>query len=541
MFSQKHKKAGASAPRPTKSVPRKGTDQKVRQAIRSLEGKQMRQRQPSSASRARPGEQKQLSSLRSSTTTSVPLAMSHTMTSSFAQPGRDRWRSVGREYLTSITVPTGGYPTGSVLAALTINPSDFPGSRLSVLARLYDMYSIKRLVVTYEPAVSTITPGQVCGYFDRDVKDAFQIASETNIRSAACNPTFKAGAVWSPMQFVLYHQKDLTVLYTDTESVDPHWTDAGLFQFLAATLLPSHVEGPYTLGTLYLDYDIEFYNPQLEVSGNWNGGSMLTGGGTYSPSTPFGSTPIFEYNGLGLELPTGTNYLTLAPGSYQIFFQNDYSEAVNIADYPASTFTTTSDGPLSPDLYNMTSLTSTLQYNGWFTIHHLDSAIRYRPGGSAASTAATTFLRIFVNPIPPPSSALSRLINPAMLGSHLQARSWMADLKRVDWKLPVNLIKKGIDFLDSHGWTGRLSPYTRGFSKLLGYLLHSGLLGSSDLSDLPQGLLDLWASQGFRTPRSSSTTSASSTPPFVVVEEEDVKREVLQPSVDRRQSVVRLK
>jgi hypothetical protein len=112
--------------------------------------------------------------------------------------------------------------------------------------------------------------------------------------------------------FELRDVDPLTTLYTGPES-DNHWTYQGRFVLLAATALGASL----TLGGIYLDFDIEFYIPQLAPEAGY-----MAEFGAVTPSSvaPFGTSQIpaswgnlpFKVNTAGDAIWVNAGYHTLS-------------------------------------------------------------------------------------------------------------------------------------------------------------------------------------------------------------------------------------
>lgn len=434
----------------------------------------------------------------------------------------------GKDYMHTITVPSTGLSVGSVLTSFLINPSDWLNTRVGVMSKLYENWEVRNISVTYEPAVATTAPGQICGFFDRDALDSFTSASEENIRRAASTTSFKAGPLWQPITWEMAKLQDLTVLYTNTAHVDVHWTEAGIFQLLAATTLPPST-AEYTIGTVYLNYDLVFMTPKLEPGAIGYASSRWLSAGFTDAAPAWGSgSPGWEVNTLAIPAPSDTTTMLLEPGRYVIHadcWGSAGTSGIAATTIAAPTFSREVGHQSSPIVpfasatYVGTMDNSTPRSNFAsfrYDVQCLDGQIRFTPNWDwteLKTHVATVMYEIVL--FPPDSSSVLRHLNPGLLGPRLLERHGLGfDFRPADWKVPVQLVKAGVDWLDSKGWTGSLSPMTKGFSKLIGMLLDLGIF--NDCVDVPKGLADFWASLGLRRAaalaRSAAVTKAPAPP-----------------------------
>lgn len=417
----------------------------------------------------------------------------------------------GKDYMHTINVPSTGHPVGTVLTSFLINPAEWLNTRVGVMSKLYENWEVRHISVTYEPAVATTTPGQICGFFDRDALDSFTSASEENIRRAASTTSFKAGPLWQPVTWEMAKLQDLTVLYTNTKHVDIHWTEAGIFQLLAATAL-SPSEAEYTIGTVYLNYELVFMTPKLEPGAIGYAYSRWSSAGFTPVQNPvFGTATDWDVNSLAIPAPTDAATLLLEPGHYVVhgWCYGSAGTSGIAATTTATVLLTREVGttssvitPFAHYSYAGTDDTGTPRGNtaGFrYDFQCLDGQIRFAPTWVWDELKTHVDHVVYeISMLPPDSSNVLKHLNPGLLGPRLIERHGLGfDFRPADWKVPVQLVKAGVDWLDSKGWTGSLSPLTKGFSKLVGMLLDLGIF-NADCSEVPKGLADFWATCGYK-------------------------------------------
>ncbi len=194
-------------------------------------------------------------------------------------------------------------------------PNTFPW--LSQIAAAYETYRFKRLRFIYETASSTTTIGSVVLAVDFDPADP---APASKLQALSYHKAVR-GPVWNSLVY-------------DCTSEDLHklnqkfmrygaLTGADLLLYDVGNLFVCTVGTSGIIGELHVEYDVEFYTPQLSNSLFSNGSALIAGSGTFAVSTPFGSTttigsvtqPSIILGGMS------SNSITFAaPGQYLLEF-----------------------------------------------------------------------------------------------------------------------------------------------------------------------------------------------------------------------------
>jgi len=119
-------------------------------------------------------------------------------------------------------------------------------------------------------------------------------------------------------------QTPVDKLYTRTGSVptgqDVRLYDLGLFQFAVQGQQVGTGQGgstSITLGELYCTYDVEFFKPQLDdYTGLTTLGSHFVASGTTQASSPIGTTPVINFDNIGITFNVGTGTVVTMPAGY---------------------------------------------------------------------------------------------------------------------------------------------------------------------------------------------------------------------------------
>lgn len=233
---------------------------------------------------------------------------------------RSSTRCVGTDFLTAITIGASNAAAGDVLYTTVVNPSTLGLGRLATVAKLYERYKFRSLKFRYAPVANAQISGQLLGYVDYDtMDDPTGSTGIQNLQRAGAHLGEKPVQVWQgsekPVFWEIKDQDPLTDLYCDSDGTDPRWTNQGRFVLLAASAIAANTP----CGNIYLDYDIEFFIPQLEVTPTFGYGAKQTGGGTLSAASIFGSVrsleswnnlPGFSCSATVMSLPAGSYLIT---------------------------------------------------------------------------------------------------------------------------------------------------------------------------------------------------------------------------------------
>lgn len=230
-------------------------------------------------------------------------------------------RFKGTDFLTAITIGGTNAAAGDVLYTAVVNPKTLGVSRLATVSALWERYKFKSLKFRYAPVAPTTTAGQLMGYVDYDTyDDPTGLSGPQNLQRAAAHYGQEAVQVWQgqekPVFWAIKDVDPLTDLYVDSDGTDPRWTNQGRFVLLAASAIASGT----ACGNIYLDYDVEFYIPQLELTPNNGFADKFTGSTSCTTSALLGTTVAgATWNNLPLKTAVSGNTFTLPPGSYYIY------------------------------------------------------------------------------------------------------------------------------------------------------------------------------------------------------------------------------
>jgi len=267
-----------------------------------------------------------------------------TMAGPSKYPGSIRLQ--GHEYLSAISTSSG--TTGFNILALLINPQNFSNTRLRQYGQLYDKYLFTKLVFHYTSAQPTSTTGQYILAYDRDPADSVPPASSAGVSQYFTMLNSKISNVWEDTDISCPLSDLQDFYYTSNSGYESRLTYQGQF-FMAS------VSGTTFIGSVWVEYDVIFFDPQLE--GTFNSLTSLSSVSSSTYGSHFSTLIKVPQNydvfntletgqttnsdtGMGLikqtggSIWTGITFLVLPPGAYYFaLYLPDCSAANNFAHF----------------------------------------------------------------------------------------------------------------------------------------------------------------------------------------------------------------
>jgi hypothetical protein len=140
---------------------------------------------------------------------------------------------------------------------IVLNPANPEFGWLSDYAKLFETYKFRKVILNYAPSVSAATAGYVDLAVDWDITDA-DPASRTQLLSYRGAST---GPVYAPrrVDILSLASAQMVQKYTSDTNQQDRTSAAGVI--LVSTNVAS------TVGTLFLEVDLDLFTPQIEHSG----------------------------------------------------------------------------------------------------------------------------------------------------------------------------------------------------------------------------------------------------------------------------------
>lgn len=159
---------------------------------------------------------------------------------------------------------TTAYVAGSTLLNILVCPggASFVNTRLGNFAKLYDKYCFKNLKFHVQTAAPTNSAGSYILSYDTDVSDPTPPASVDAIRQFLAHAGSRMGAAWESISIDCSLSDEQKFFYTSPASQgDERLTYQGqIYLAVASPVITTHNMN------LWLEYDIELYDPQLETT-----------------------------------------------------------------------------------------------------------------------------------------------------------------------------------------------------------------------------------------------------------------------------------
>lgn len=147
------------------------------------------------------------------------------------------------------------------------------GTRQVAYSQMWEKWHLSKLSFHYQPSVATSTSGQMILAWDNDPNDAPPPQDDSGIRALYSYQSNVTTSVWAPAS--LNVRLDATTLNLFTSpGTDSRLTGAG--QLVAAVVASAPVST--TLGTLWMDYELEFSSPSELRTGPADAFHVLSSG-----------------------------------------------------------------------------------------------------------------------------------------------------------------------------------------------------------------------------------------------------------------------
>jgi hypothetical protein len=163
----------------------------------------------------------------------------------------------GQEFIQAVSQPDGA--VGLNLVSQGINPVHFSGTRLAEYGKLYDKFLFTRLRFTFASAMATSAAGSYILAYDRDYADSTPPATNAGLQQYFSMMDSKISNSW----------ESATINCTLADFQDFYYNNdtgyEGRIVFQGQIYMAAVTETAFS-GSLILDYECEFFDPQLETA-----------------------------------------------------------------------------------------------------------------------------------------------------------------------------------------------------------------------------------------------------------------------------------
>lgn len=175
----------------------------------------------------------------------------------------------GSDFFSTIEVKPDVSGVGRIIAKVPISPSQFPGTRLTQLADLWEFFKFTKFSLRWVPAVPTTLACQFVLYMDLDPSDdPTGIADEDAlIRQAVAQTGAQQWNFHVPKTIPLAMRSDRQYYFTGSDKQNVRFTQQGAAYLIQITN-PINFNGetltsPIQAGSLFIDWVVNFSTPQI--------------------------------------------------------------------------------------------------------------------------------------------------------------------------------------------------------------------------------------------------------------------------------------
>lgn len=235
-------------------------------------------------------------------------------------PKPDSMKIKGRDYIGIVKSPSSGVTVGTNLRTDYLSPGGpmFNGTRLAKFATLYEKYVFRRFKVMYIPMRAATDGGSIGMAFDKDYADSTPNPAEDGLRQYLAYQNATTFPQWS--------YGEIDVKLTDMQDFyycnDTGYEGRLVYQGQLYTFAVGNLNSDYNYGTLYAEYEIDFFDPQLENPLDYttlgasapvvSGASRAGWNNLFSGIQGVGKIVSDENGNQGIELSPGTYILEQA-------------------------------------------------------------------------------------------------------------------------------------------------------------------------------------------------------------------------------------
>lgn len=226
----------------------------------------------------------------------------------------------GHDFVETLMCTTTQDVAGTVIVDMIINPTQMKMTRLQMQAACWETYRFNNVRILFKPTLP-IQNGVLIGYMETDPNDDMgPVGNIASLPAIMAHSTCREVPVCTTGEWILPKTTWANELFCDYDNSDPRLTCAG--RFILSVSVPLGLTGTTALGQIFVEYDIDFFRPQLDNNMAYGVAKVAaTVGidGTHS----FGTSPtLFGWNTLGWKVPPSPAGRTfyLYKGTYYIYY-----------------------------------------------------------------------------------------------------------------------------------------------------------------------------------------------------------------------------
>jgi hypothetical protein len=201
--------------------------------------------------------------------------------------------------------PNTAISPGDVLLSQVVAPNSFQGTRLYQMSKLFERYQVNHWSFNYISAVAATNVGQLLMYPEYDVADP----ATNDLQQAMAHMDSVLFNIYTSSSCEFVKADPFTDLFTDPTGDDPRLSAVGKLIMLAVANIPTNT----SIGSIFMDYDITFYVPQLESTAEVDQSLLRTiqNGVTVRATAPAERLAVaIQNSGLGPVLVKGGDLFT---------------------------------------------------------------------------------------------------------------------------------------------------------------------------------------------------------------------------------------
>jgi hypothetical protein len=179
----------------------------------------------------------------------------------------------GTDFVATVALPNTLSENSARLTDIGLSPSELSGTRWAQLASMYEKYRMINCSLCYVPAVSSVTGGQILGYWELDPDDVFggSLGLAQDIRVGMAHQNSVLFNIYDNVNIILPLRTGIADFYVEkaNSTVDRRWTQQGRFRLIATSTLSGFFDSAATtipVGSIYLKWKCLFKNPQIQPS-----------------------------------------------------------------------------------------------------------------------------------------------------------------------------------------------------------------------------------------------------------------------------------